>query len=75
MARSAARAEPDVWTWAAVGVNSQRARGTAESRDEAVSQAIARVGPLQLVELRDPSGNVTRLGKLVDGRELPGTAA
>ena len=75
MARNASRVEPDAWSWAAVGVNSQRARGTAGSREEAVTEALACVGPLLLVEIRDATGNVTRLGKVVDGQELPGTTA
>ena len=75
LALDAKRAEPQLWSWAAVGVNSRRARGAAASRDEAVADAIAAVGPLLLVEIRTPDGNVTRLGKLIDGRELPGPAA
>lgn len=75
MAQNATRAEPRAWSWAAVGVNSQRARGTAGSREEAVAEALASVGPLLLLEIRDAAGNVTRLGKVVDGQELPGTMA
>jgi hypothetical protein len=74
LALDARRAEPQPWSWAAVGVNSRRARGEAASRDEAITEAIAAVGPLLLVEIRAPDGNVTRLGKLIDGRELPGSA-
>jgi hypothetical protein len=75
LALDARRTEPQLWSWAAVGVNSRRARGEATSRGEAVTEAIAAVGPLLLVEIRGPDGGVTRLGKLVDGRELPGSAA
>ncbi len=75
MALDAKRPEPQSWSWAAVGVNSRRARAEAASRDEAVAEAIAAVGPLLLVEIRAPDGSVTRLGKLVDGRELPGAGA
>lgn len=75
MARNASRVAPNVWSWAAVGVDSRRARGTAGSQEEAVAEALASVGPLLLVEIRDAAGNVTRLGKVVDGQELPGTTA
>ncbi len=75
LALDARRAELHRGPGAAVGVNSRRARGEAASRDEAVAEAIAAVEPLLLVEIRAPDGNVTRLGKLVDGRELPGAGA
>jgi hypothetical protein len=70
----ARQTEPDAWSWAAVGVNSRRARGTAGSQGEAVAEAVAKLGPLLLIEIRDPAGSVTRLGKIVDGNELPTTS-
>jgi hypothetical protein len=75
LALDGTKALPQPWSWAAVGVDSRRARGRSASREEAVAEALASVGPLMLLEIRDPDGDVMRLGKLVDGRELPGAAA
>lgn len=73
MAENARQAELERWSWAAIGTSSRRARGTARSRSEALSEAVASVGRVMLAELRDPSGNTIRVGKLVDGNELPAT--
>jgi len=62
-------AEPN-WAWAAIGVDSRRARGTSQSAGEAMASAIAAVGELMLLELRGPDGCVKRCGKIVERTNL-----
>jgi len=54
------------WAWAAVGMDSRRARGAAATEEESIQSAVAAVGPLLLIELRDPEGTVTRRGCIVE---------
>jgi hypothetical protein len=69
MARMHPGTESRRWAWAAIGVDSSRARGNAETAEDAVASAIAAVGELTLLELRGPDGTVRRSGRIVERAE------